>query len=134
MRNIRRILGLPQATEPDFLQFDQSFLRKKFYAVGSLMDLPSACVGPRAIRYSRGLELLELHGRPRFVIIDPACIIPVSAYSKFSFSSLLHKNSLFLPNFSPNRRKARHFFCPLAFFFLTMVSKDKHKRAYMRLV
>lgn len=61
MRNIRRILGLPQAAEPDFLQFDQSFLRKKFYAVGSLMDLPSACVGPRAIRYSRGLELLELH-------------------------------------------------------------------------
>ena len=31
MRNIRRILGLPQAAEPDFLQFDQSFLRKKFW-------------------------------------------------------------------------------------------------------
>lgn len=61
MRNIRRILSLPQAEEPDFLQFDQSFLRKKFYAVGSVIDLPPACVGPRAIRYSRGLELLELH-------------------------------------------------------------------------
>ena len=61
MRNIRRILGLPQAAEPDFLQFDQSFLRKKFYAVGSIMGLSSASVGPRAIRYSRGLELLELH-------------------------------------------------------------------------
>ena len=61
MRNIRRILGLPQAAEPDFLQFDQSFLRKKFYAVGSSMGLSSASVGPRAIRYSRGLELLELH-------------------------------------------------------------------------
>lgn len=61
MRNIRRILSLPQADEPDFLQFDKSFLRKKFYAVGDIMGLPSSVVGPRAIRYSRGLELLELH-------------------------------------------------------------------------
>ena len=61
MRNIRRILGLPQAAEPGFLQFDQSFLRKKFYAVGRIMGLSPACVGPRAVRYSRGLELLELH-------------------------------------------------------------------------
>lgn len=61
MRNIRRILGLPQAAEPEFLQFDKSFLRKKFYAVGRLMALPPGVVGPRAIRYSRGLELLELH-------------------------------------------------------------------------
>ena len=61
MRSIRRILGLPQAAEPEFLQFDQSFLRKKFYAVGSTIGLSSASVGPRAIRYSRGLELLELH-------------------------------------------------------------------------
>ena len=61
MRNIRRLLSLPQAAEPDFLQFDQSFLRKKFYAVGSIMGLSAASVGPRAIRYSRGLELLELH-------------------------------------------------------------------------
>ena len=61
MRNIRRILGLPQAAEPGFLQFDQSFLRKKFYAVGSSIGLSSASVGPRAIRYSRGLELLDLH-------------------------------------------------------------------------
>lgn len=30
MRNIRRILGLPQAAEPDFLQFDQSFCAKNF--------------------------------------------------------------------------------------------------------
>jgi hypothetical protein len=61
MRNIRRILSLPQAAEPDFLQLDQSFLRKKLYAVGSRMGLPANAVGPRAIRYSRGLELLELH-------------------------------------------------------------------------
>lgn len=61
MRNIRRLLGLPQAAEPDFLQFDQSFLRKKFYAVASTMGLYAGSVGPRAIRYSRGLELLELH-------------------------------------------------------------------------
>ena len=36
-------------------------MRKKFYAVGETMDLPAAMVGPRAIRYSRGLELLALH-------------------------------------------------------------------------
>ena len=61
MRHIRRILSLPQAAKPGFLRFDQGFVRKKFYAVGETMDLPAAMVGPRAIRYSRGLELLALH-------------------------------------------------------------------------
>ncbi len=61
MRHIRRILSLPQAEKPDFLRFDQGFVRKKFYTVGETMDLPAAVVGPRAIRYSRGLELLALH-------------------------------------------------------------------------
>ena len=61
MRHIRRIISLPQAGEPDFLRLDQAFVRKKFYAVGKTMGLPAAVLGPRAIRYSRGLELLDLH-------------------------------------------------------------------------
>lgn len=61
MRHVRRILSLPEASDIDFLRFDQGFVRKKLYAVGGTMGLPSTVVGPRAIRYSRGLELLGLH-------------------------------------------------------------------------
>ncbi|MBQ4616360.1 MAG: transporter [Mailhella sp.] len=63
MRNIRRILSLPEAEEmgADFLRFDQGFVRRKFYEVAKPLELDSALVGPRALRYARGLELLELH-------------------------------------------------------------------------
>ena len=63
MRNIRRILSLPEADEMgvEFLRFDQGFVRRKFYEVAKPLGLDSALVGPRALRYARGLELLELH-------------------------------------------------------------------------
>lgn len=63
MKHIRRILSLPEAETmgQGFLHFDQGFIRKKFYAVAMPLNLESSLVGPRAIRYSRGLELLELH-------------------------------------------------------------------------
>ena len=63
MRNIRRILSLPEAEEMgvEFLRFDQGFVRRKFYEVASQLGLDSTLVGPRALRYARGLELLELH-------------------------------------------------------------------------
>ena len=63
MRNIRRILSLPEAEEMgvEFLRFDQGFVRRKFYEVAKPLGLDSALVGPRALRYARGLELLELH-------------------------------------------------------------------------
>ncbi len=63
MRSIRRILSLPEAEEmgAEFLRFDQGFVRRKFYEVAKPLGLDSALVGPRALRYARGLELLELH-------------------------------------------------------------------------
>ncbi len=61
MKHIRRILSLPEAEQADFLHFDQGFVRKKFYAVAEGMGLAPGMAGPRAIRYARGLELLELH-------------------------------------------------------------------------
>lgn len=61
MKHIRRILSLPEAEQEDFLRFDQGFVRKKFYAVAEGMGLSPGMAGPRAIRYARGLELLELH-------------------------------------------------------------------------
>ncbi len=61
MRHIRRILTLPEAEDPAFLHFDQGFVRKKFYAVAEGMGLAPGMAGPRAVRYARGLELLELH-------------------------------------------------------------------------
>lgn len=63
MRHVRRILSLPEAESmgADFLRFDQGFIRKKFYAVAEPLGLDPNRVGPRALRYARGLELLELH-------------------------------------------------------------------------
>lgn len=61
MKHIRRILSLPEAEDPAFLHFDQGFVRRKFYAVAQGMGLAPGMAGPRAIRYARGLELLELH-------------------------------------------------------------------------
>ena len=63
MRHVRRILSLPEAESMgrDFLRFDQGFIRKSFYAVARPLGLDRAMVGPRAIRYARGLELLDLH-------------------------------------------------------------------------
>lgn len=61
MKNIRRILSLPESAQDGFLRFDQGFVRKKFYAVAEGMGLSPGMAGPRAIRYARGLELLELH-------------------------------------------------------------------------
>ena len=62
MRHVRRIGSLPEAAEgARFLSFDESFLRKKFYAVAAGMGIAPAEAGPRALRYARGRELLELH-------------------------------------------------------------------------
>ena len=61
MRAIRRIASLPEAAQPDFLHLDQGFVRKQFYSVAAPLSLPPALVGPRALRYSRGLELLRQH-------------------------------------------------------------------------
>lgn len=72
MRHVRRILSLPEAESmgADFLRFDQGFIRKKFYAVAEPLGLDPNLVGPRALRYARGLELLELH-------------VPLSVVQKF---------------------------------------------------
>ena len=43
------------------MHFDQGFIRKSFYAVAQPLGLDRAMVRPRAIRYARGLELLDLH-------------------------------------------------------------------------
>ncbi len=61
MRHIRRILSLSEAADDNFLHFDQGFVRRKFYDLARALRLPSSMAGPRALRYARGLELLELH-------------------------------------------------------------------------
>lgn len=72
MKHVRRILSLPEAESmgADFLRFDQGFIRKKFYAVAAPLGLEPGLAGPRALRYARGLELLELH-------------VPLSVVQKF---------------------------------------------------
>lgn len=63
MKHVRRILSLPEAESmgADFLRFDPGFVRRKFYEVARPLEMDSTLVGPRALRYARGLELLELH-------------------------------------------------------------------------
>lgn len=63
MKHIRRILSLPEADSmgADFLRFDQGFVRRKCYEVARPLGLDKTLVGPRALRYARGLELLETH-------------------------------------------------------------------------
>ena len=61
MGNLRRILTLPEAADPRFLQFDPGFVRRKFYEVARPLGFPSEAAGPRALRVARGLELLEMH-------------------------------------------------------------------------
>lgn len=62
LRPMRRLLSLPEAQEPNFLQLDAGFIRKTFYAVAphELRQMAS----PRALRYARGRELLALHAPP----------------------------------------------------------------------
>ena len=59
MGALRRILSMPEAESPDFLMLDKAFIRKKFYMIGQSVNLSNNLVGPRGLRYSRGLELLE---------------------------------------------------------------------------
>jgi len=61
MGNLRRILTLPEAGDPRFLQFDPGFVRRKFYEVARPLGFPTEATGPRALRVARGLELLEMH-------------------------------------------------------------------------
>ncbi len=63
MKHVRRILSLPEAENmgTEFLHFDPGFVRRKFYEVARPLNMDSTLVGPRALRYARGLELLELH-------------------------------------------------------------------------
>ena len=81
-------LSLPEAESMgrDFLRFDQGFIRKSFYAVARPLGLDRAMVGPRAIRYARGLELLDLH-------------VPVNLVQKFLGQQKASQIAAFL-NFS----------------------------------
>lgn len=59
MRPIRRIAGMSDS--PDFLRLDPGFARRTFYSVAGPLGIPPALAGPRALRYLRGRELLEMH-------------------------------------------------------------------------
>lgn len=60
LRHFRRILTLPEADNPDFLRLDSGFLRRTFYAVAALANLPPALCAPRALRYARAFELFSM--------------------------------------------------------------------------
>lgn len=76
MRSLRRILSLPEASGADFMKLDAGFVRKTFYARGRAAGLPPEACAPRALRYARCRELLELRTPPqvasRLLDIDPA--------------------------------------------------------------
>lgn len=61
---MRRILTLPEAAEPGFLKIDAGFLRRTFYALATLAELPPSLCAPRALRYARGLEMLAANMEP----------------------------------------------------------------------
>lgn len=61
LRPIRRILSLPESQDSDFLKIDAGFIRKTFYRLGRLAQLPPEACAPRSLRYSRALEMLNLH-------------------------------------------------------------------------
>lgn len=67
MRQIRRIISLPEATSPGFLRLDPGFARRMFYAVAEPLGIPKALSGPRAIRQARAAELLALHMPPNMI-------------------------------------------------------------------
>lgn len=67
MRKIRRILGMTESGREDFLRLDPGFVRRTFYNIAELADMPAELAGPRALRYLRGQELLSLHMPLRLV-------------------------------------------------------------------
>lgn len=67
LRPLRGILALPEAAESGFLAIDPGLLRRTFYNVANLAALPAACCAPRSLRYSRALELLNMHIPPQLV-------------------------------------------------------------------
>lgn len=67
MRPLRRILALPEANEPAFLRLDAGFIRRSFYNVAQLANLPPDACAPRALRYGRALELLKARVSPRLI-------------------------------------------------------------------
>lgn len=67
LRPMRRILSLPEAGAKDFLRPDAGFLRRTFYEMAALSNLPPAACAPRALRYARAAELLAMHIPPQTV-------------------------------------------------------------------
>lgn len=99
MRPIRRIMSLPEAGEPDFLQMDAGFLRRTFYAVAELANLPPALCAPRALRYARACELLAMRVNPDTVA------------KSLGFKNPLHLTSLLPLPAAANAKSGNRFTC-----------------------
>lgn len=67
VRSLRRILSLPDASAPEFFRLDAGFVRRTFYDLASMAGLAPAACAPRALRYARALELMELRMPPEVV-------------------------------------------------------------------
>lgn len=61
MRPLRRILSLPEAASDNFSRLDAGYARRSFYGVARIAGLAPESCAPRALRYSRALELLRSH-------------------------------------------------------------------------
>lgn len=67
MRPLRRILSLPNVSSTDFFHLNAGYVRRSFYSIAKIAALAPASCAPRALRYSRALELLHSHVSPQNV-------------------------------------------------------------------
>lgn len=69
LRDMARLLEDPvfYGLRGQVTRVDPGYVRRVFYAVGKLCGLPAAVINPRALRRSRGLELLRSGVSPRAV-------------------------------------------------------------------
>lgn len=85
LRQFRRILALPEASNPDFLRLDPASVRRAFYAIAASAGYDAALAAPRALRYLRGMELLEARAPLSMVqdYLGLARPAQISAFLKF---------------------------------------------------
>lgn len=113
LRPMRRILTLPESRTNDFLRLDAGFLRRTFYEIGKLAGLQPRACAPRALRYARALELLEMRMAPRIIteclgLANPLLIERLSAQNGLDKKSI-NRFFAILRSMKTDHRSARLF-------------------------
>lgn len=102
LRYMRNILTLPEAAQDRFLQMDSGLLRRTFYNIAHLASLPPAACAPRSLRYSRALELLNMHIPPQQVakMLGMRNLQKLDSLLKWQSTNIKYSHSLIENTFS----------------------------------